>query len=260
MLYFAGYSTDKELPQVTGVENLLESYLYFKGKDFVSWNRNVGAIGKNIFIDSGAFSAFTKGKKIDIDEYIKFIKENQSYITTYATLDVIGDYEATRKNTEYMEASGLHPLPTFHYGSPLSELERLCKKYDYIALGGLVPLSMQRKKLQAWLDKCFSVIMKQDKLIKVHGFGVNSFWAWKRYPFYSVDATSWLMGGKFRRVVEFKNGKFIAYNKRSTEINDKKLAVYNGHYTELNRGNVVEYLKAADYVTRLWANRGIIWK
>lgn len=106
----------------------------------------MGLLNRNLFLDSGAYSAFSRGEKIDIDEYIKFIQKYQNNIKIYAGLDVIGNYIETRKNLEYMESKGLKPLPTFHFGSPLSELERMIDKYDYIALGGLVPLSMKRKK------------------------------------------------------------------------------------------------------------------
>ena len=46
------------------------------------------------FLDSGAFSAFTQGAEIDIQEYIEFIKEHKDYLEAYANLDVIGDAEA----------------------------------------------------------------------------------------------------------------------------------------------------------------------
>lgn len=258
-LYLASYSTDKKIFEVKDAKNLLDTYLLFKNKDYVFWHQQKGLVGKNLFLDSGAYSAFSRGEKIDIDKYIEFVKKYKSHIEVYAGLDVIGDHIGTRKNIEYMESKGLKPLPTFHFGSPLEELERMINKYDYIALGGLVPLSMQRTKLKKWLDTCFSVIVKKKPLTKVHGFGVNAFWAWERYPFYSVDATSWLMGGKFRRVVVFEKGKFIAYNKRNNEKNLKTLSTHNNHYTDLNRNNVKEYLKGADYITELWIKRGIKW-
>jgi hypothetical protein len=258
-LYFAGYSTDKEIFEVEKAQCLLESYLLFKKKDYKEWHLKRGLLNRDLFLDSGAFSAFTRKEKIDIDEYINFIKTNKNYITTYATLDVIGSYELTRKNTEYMESKDLNPLPVFHYGSPLSELERMIEKYDYIALGGLVPLSMKRKKLMNWLDVCFSRIMKKKPLVKVHGFGVNAFWAWKRYPFCSVDATSWLVGGKFRRIIIFENGKLNGYGKKDKNLSLNSMNTYLNHYTDLNRSNVIEYLKGADYITKLWEKRGISW-
>ena len=56
----------------------------------------------NLFLDSGAYSAWSKGVTIDIDEYISFIKKNIKYITVYANLDVIGDPEATYRNQKYI--------------------------------------------------------------------------------------------------------------------------------------------------------------
>lgn len=38
----------------------------------------------NLFLDSGAYSAYTKGVNIDIQEYISFIKSNIKYISVYA--------------------------------------------------------------------------------------------------------------------------------------------------------------------------------
>jgi hypothetical protein len=89
----------------------------------------------------GAFSAFTIGSLIDINEYVEYIKKNKEKFEVYATLDVIGDYEATERNTRYMQKCGLQPLPVFHYKSPVEYLEKLVNEYDYIALGGLVPLA-----------------------------------------------------------------------------------------------------------------------
>lgn len=260
LLYLAGYSTDKEIDTVEGADNLLESYLLFRNKDYVEFHEKRDILNRRLFLDSGAFSAFTVGAKINIDEYIAFIKKYEPYITTYATLDVIGDYKATTRNTEYMEANGLHPLATFHYGSPYEELERMVEKYEggYIGLGGLVPISTHREKMEAHLDKCFRIIGTK---VKTHAFGVNSIWAWLRYPFYSADATSWLMGGKFRRAMKWnsKKMKMDVISKQDKEISLMSMLVYDGHYTKINRHNAREYIKAANFATRLWESRGVKW-
>ncbi len=260
LLYFAGYSTDKEIFQVPGAENFLESYLLFKNKDYRQFHEDRHLLGKRLFLDSGAFSAFTRGEKIDIDKYAEFLKKNEEYITTYATLDVIGDYKGTEKNTKYLESKGLHPLPTFHSGSPYHVLEKMVNEYEggYIALGGLVPLSTNRKLMQAHLDKCFSIIKTR---VKVHAFGVNGVWAWLRYPFYSADATSWLMGGKFRHLVNWnpKSEKMEQITKRNNKLDLNTPLVYNGHYADINKHNAAEYVKAANYATKLWEARGVKW-
>lgn len=42
-----------------------------------------------LFIDSGAFSAWTRNKLIDVDEYIDFINTNHEYFDACASVDSI---------------------------------------------------------------------------------------------------------------------------------------------------------------------------
>jgi hypothetical protein len=195
----------------------------------------------------------TKGSNIDIDEYAQFIKDNRSHIKVYSNLDVIGDHKATDKNQKYLESLGLKPIPVFHYQSPEAELKRLIKEYDYIALGGLVPLATNKKKLMAWLDYCFSII-KTD--CKIHGFGMTSRWAQERYPLYSCDSTS-AFEGSIRGTVS-ENGKRLDPTKNikgfiMTDRDGKKL------YRERVRFMIDESNKWQDYITKLWESRGIKW-
>ncbi len=168
-----------------------------------------------LFLDSGAYSAFTKGIKIDIYEYIDFIKKYHDKIEIYANLDVIGDAEATFENQKIMEKEGLNPLPCFHYGEDIKYLIRYIKDYDYIALGGMVPISS--KDLSYWLDNLFSSYIPAET--KIHGFGLTSLKLMLRYPWYSVDSTSWVMtsrmGGVYVPIC--RDGKYI-YNENSLKI------------------------------------------
>ena len=43
----------------------------------------------DILVDSGAFSAFNRGECIDLDDYIRFVKRNNSLIYRCVSLDVI---------------------------------------------------------------------------------------------------------------------------------------------------------------------------
>lgn len=234
----------------------LHSYLEIKNGDYDLLTKYLSP--ENIFLDSGAFTAFTQGTVIDIDHYIMTIKKLN--IPQYAVLDVIGDYVKTAENLAYMESKGLRPIPTFHNGSPLEELHKLLQSdYEYIALGGLVPLATNRRALQAWLDKCFKIITSYPKIKKVHLFGINSTWCWFRYPIYSADATSWVSGSKFRRIVVFnaERGKMETHHKGiDTHMSQK---VWNGNYVDLNLHNIAEYTRAADYATELWKKRGVTW-
>lgn len=151
-----------------------------------------------IFLDSGAYSAMTKKVEIDINEYIEFIKKYEQYIDTYSVLDVIGSPKGTWKNQKIMEKAGLKPLPCFHYGEDTKYLKKYIENYDYISLGGMVPISTPDLKI--WLDDIFSNYICDEKglpRVKVHGFGMTVVSLMLRYPWYSVDSTSWLMTGRF---------------------------------------------------------------
>lgn len=162
-----------------------------------------------LFLDSGAFSAWTQKKPIDIYEYIDFIKLNQSSITVYANLDGIpmkggtdkimqnrlASAKLTLKNQRIMEKAGLNPLPCFHFGEPFEYLQYYVDNYDYLALG---VAGNKGTTLIGWLNTCF-----QDYIcdaagmpkIKVHGFAVTSVKIMIAYPWYSVDSTSWAITG-----------------------------------------------------------------
>lgn len=266
-LYFAAYKPNvKDIIKTPEKVNLLESYFTFKKEDYTEWHKKHKLENRDLFLDSGAYSAFNSGVKIDLDDYIKYVQKHKDATTIYATLDVIGDWKATKKNTEYMESKGLKPLPVFHYKSPLDELKRMCSKYDYIALGGLVPLKTNTKLLRLWLDTCFKVIyeetMKKGKpLLKVHGFGLTNFSIWRDYPFYSVDSTTWLTGAIFARRLIFEKGVMRNMQKaRSKEKTLKRLALCNDNYRDTNMNNLNDMQKGAEYITRVWARRGITFK
>jgi len=197
---------------------------------------------KKIFLDSGAFTASTMGKEINIDDLISFIKRNIKNLEVYATLDVIGNWKATKENTKYMEKRGLKPLPVFHYKSPKEELIDLVKNYDYFGLGGLVPIAKDKKIMRSWLDMCFSII--QDKA-KTHGFGVTALWALKRYPFYSTDSTSYLQASRYGSSKIIKNEKIIKFNNKTK------------HYLQRTDIEVEATIKMRNYITNLWKARGI---
>ena len=147
-----------------------------------------------LFLDSGAFSAWSQGVDIDIQDYIAFIKQHEKLLSVYAVLDVIGDAEGTLRNQRIMEDAGLAPLPCFHFGEPCKYLEQYVQDYDYMAIGGLAKMGGRAEMFQ-FLDKAFDIICDSKGIpqIKVHGFAVTNLRAMKRYPWYSVDSTSWLM-------------------------------------------------------------------
>lgn len=172
------------------VENHLESYHYIHRPRAVQRIRDEGV---KVFLDSGAFSAYTQGVEIDIGRYCDYIHENADIIDFPSVLDAIGDAEGTYRNQEEMERRGTNPLPCFHYGEPLELLEHYVSKYEYITIGGMVPISTPQLKL--WLDDIWDRYLTDESgrpRTKVHGFGLTSLPLMLRYPWYSVDSSTWV--------------------------------------------------------------------
>lgn len=178
----------------------LDSYHYI-GTDQMA--EKVRLAGLKVFLDSGAFSAFTKGAEIDIKRYIDWIKRHKDILEVYSVLDAIGDADKTWANQRTMEQAGVQPLPCFHYGEDPAVLEHYAANYPYITIGGMVPIS--NSQLVHWLDHLWerhlcnkdgSVRTAVDgKPLRVHGFGLTSKMLMERYPWWSVDSSSWVQVG-----------------------------------------------------------------
>ena len=140
--------------------------------------------------------------------YAKFLRTNKQGITEYPNLDVINNPELTYKNQKWLEARGLTPLPVWHIGGDISWLLRyLDEGYKHICLGGMTP--NPTSTLIPILDNLWLKYLLTDDMkprIKVHGFAVTSFKLMARYPWYSVDSTSWMQVG-------INGNMLIPYNK-----------------------------------------------
>lgn len=169
-----------------------------------------------IMLDSGAFSAWTRGEKLDLGEYISFIRRYENELDTYINLDVIPgkrgvrpttrevDYaaEASLENYQEMVRAGLRPIPVFHYGENRKWLEKLLEAgAEYICLGGTVGVKTPTKR--RFLDECFTVLTntRGEPLVKVHGLGVTEAQFVARYPWHSVDSTSWMIAPIYGNVL-----------------------------------------------------------
>lgn len=189
--------------------NLLVSYAYVKdwGKDMEMYRDT------NLIVDSGAFTAATTGGSINISEYANWLEANTQYVKHAAVLDVIGDYRATATNLEWMEnrlgGKGISILPAWHIGSPVSELDRLTKQYDYIAIGGAVPYARNPKVLMRQLVMVHRIA--RDNECRLHGLGITGGQSLYRLPWHSVDSSSWASG--------FRYGRITLYDERAVKHN-----------------------------------------
>lgn len=216
-----------------------------------------------VFLDSGAFTAFTKKKTISIEKYGAYLQNHGHLFELYANLDVIGSAEDTYANQKRLEAMGVSPLPVVHYGADLKWLHLYAQEYPYIALGGLVPYARESVLLHNWLNKCFKELLPyiKEKGLKVHGFGVGSPNVLKKYPFFSADSSGWLVGGKFGRTIIWDPQEFVMrtgfhYKDRDLYLKHGGTLKFIDHYLVREAFNIQQYQLMQDDITRMWAKRG----
>ena len=169
---------------------LLASYYHWKRRDVRGWTQQFPL--RSLFVDSGAFSAYTQGVKVDLNEYAEWCLAHDDLYDVAINLDVLFDPDRSERNYGLLAAQGVRVLPVFHAGSPWSVLHDLCRDHDFVCLGGVANSSSAKAAMRAWLDRCFDI--GHEYGTRFHGLGVTGWWALLRYPWASVDSTSWLSG------------------------------------------------------------------
>ena len=199
----------------------LESYYYLiKG----STTKRVRMDGVKLFIDSGAFTAYTKGIEIDLGEYVDYCFKNADIIEHISVLDRI-DFDnparaikETYRNLLEMERRGLKDVvPTYHIGEPEEVLDHYVKNYSYISIGGMVGVSLRRTMFA--LDRIWHLYLTNSDgtpKVKVHGFGITSLPAMLRYPWHSVDSSTWVQWSAAGMILLPERGIQINVSNRSS--------------------------------------------
>ena len=252
--------TDVEKDSRRGIKHYLESYHYIQKQSFIDLLRKDG---KQVFLDSGAYSAFTKGVDVSLKDYCLYIQENEDIIlkddgvVVASVLDAIGDPLQTWRNQNAMERLGVSPLPCFHYGDDERYLQDYISRYDHITLGGMVPIP--NPLVRVWLDRLWEKYLTDGAgrpRLKVHGFGLMTEYFLKDYPWYSTDSSTW--------VQKALNGILLGFTLPDLHISDNspRTKVQNQHFNTMpdaykklyvqditNRGYSIERLQQ-NYASR----------
>lgn len=145
-----------------------------------------------IMIDSGAYTAYTVGKVIRLDEYAEYLERWKGSWDHAVTLDVIGDPKATRANTHKLHRRGIPVMPVFTRGDTPADFDAMVKESGYVCVGGGVgmPEKVAVKRLAALQRRA------EELGGGIHALGVGGMNALRRIRPYSADSSN--IAGAFR--------------------------------------------------------------
>lgn len=247
-IYMAGVS-EKDMPPKDS--NALFS---FEGQGKQTFDRLKDSMkSAKLFIDSGAYTAWTKGVEINVDEYISWLNERSEDIYLCGQVDSIPPVGATLEqirecaqitweNYLYMKERLKNPdalLYTFHIGEPIEFLKQALSYKDkngkpipYIALGGLV--GKTRAARDRFLELCFKTIKNSDNPdVKVHTFGMTDFNLLEKYPITSADSTSWIMVGAMGNIMTDDGNVGVSIEQKNNPC----------HFSHLNKEHLKGFIK-----------------
>lgn len=263
-------------------KKLLFSYAFIKRPD-----KLIELLGdyrpSKIILDSGAFSVWSNGGTVNLEEYAQFCVGFKQGLDSCVELNVVNldvlpgkwgfvptkqeiadSAEKGWNNMLYLESLGLKVIHVFHQHEDFEILNKLKAHSDYIGISPANDVSMAEKL--NWLNKVFLNI---KGTVKTHGFAVTSHKQLYNYPFYSVDSSSWVTPARFGRIpiltdrnevksVAYKNINDIEkYWSYLSSIGIEKIA--HPRWEDRVGIGIRTFLRLEEIATDLWARRGISW-
>lgn len=192
-LYFAGQSPcalefARRWDWVARPLAILVSFAYLQ-----PFEQGIAYYGKarEMILDSGAYTAYTTGKTVDIDKLIA--EANKPRWVEAVGLDVIGEWEGSRRNMEYMLPRCPKAMPVFHIGDPWDLFDYYLANWSKVGLS--CRFGEDRKTSIRFYDQCFARGWPK----KFHSFGWIDDQMLLSMPFHSADAATFvLQPGRFR--------------------------------------------------------------
>ena len=219
-----------------------------------------------IMIDSGAFSAWNSGRKVNREKLKDLYKSLSDWLPGkvdqffFVNLDVIPGTKGTRpteeevdraasrgwENFEYFRSHGVPVIHVFHQHEKWEWLDRVCAESNYI---GISPANdLPEPKRVKWVRSCFERI---GSSVRCHGYAATGKKMTMAGPWYSVDSISWRNPLRFRRVM--KPAEAILKGIPLSDISAQDM----NHIVRRNTEKVYVPLqrKSTDY----WKAKGVNW-
>ncbi len=172
--------------------------------------------GQKALIDSGAFSVHRSGKVMHLSHYCAAVGpcKNHKAMDGFMMLDVISSRAGTINNFRKMKAQGLNPYFVEHiqtFGNKRAESDRVRAGKPKLAIGGMA--AHTRREFGISIDKvlhnCEEIFKRADKygVRKVHCLACYTPRIVTKFPWASLDTSTWLVGQKYGRILAFRRAK-----------------------------------------------------
>lgn len=154
---------------------------------------------RRVMLDSGAFTAFSQGIRITVQEYAAFVLEHGHLFDDVVGLDDIGgDVEYTQRNLDIMRRLGLDPIPVFHQDEDFAVLDRYLAECDgkigigfaRVVRGNRAVLKYGKARNRDWIAECFDHTCDRP----VHGLAMLGD-RWRGFDYASTDSSTWINEG-----------------------------------------------------------------
>uniref|UniRef100_A0A7C3WRE7 Uncharacterized protein n=1 Tax=Dictyoglomus turgidum TaxID=513050 RepID=A0A7C3WRE7_9BACT len=209
-IYFSGMeATSENILKDIYIPYGMVSYYFLRDRDETSiLEKLVNFYGMELVCDSGTATflgmankseAIHREKKVlikeDLDkyvsEYVNWLKKYKDYFHFYVELDVdkLVGYEKVLEYRELFKKNGLKDklLVVWHSTISMEEYEKMCQEYNFIGIADEPELPR--------INELFEIAKRYKR--KIHGFALTQPKYIERFPFYSVDSTSWKAGSRY---------------------------------------------------------------
>lgn len=272
MIYYFSGAYNQKLKRELNIDQLFSQFLERKLIiQTIEYKREHPEYTAKIMVDSGAFTAYTKGVTLDVDDYIKFLNEYGDDIEVFVACDSVPDpanvdtsfADKTWENYLYMYER-LRPeirhklIPVFHYGEDFKHLVRMLEYVhedgSHLAYIGLaISLEGTTKVRINWANECRKIIeSSSNPNVKTHAFGVGVKSVLDYINVTSTDATSWVKRAAFG-MIAVNDKSIVVSDVKEEQMDSKHLLQQSKAYQEAilkvieDRGFTLDELKTDTY-------------